>query len=58
MKSYPVRAPDLVVLLAYDNLCTFEYAIAVEVFALRRPGLGVPWYRTKVAAVGSRSASA
>jgi AraC family transcriptional regulator, transcriptional activator FtrA len=36
--------PHLVVVLAYDGLCTFEFACAVEVFALRRPELGVAWY--------------
>jgi AraC family transcriptional regulator, transcriptional activator FtrA len=29
----------LVVLLAYDQLCTFEYGCAAEVFALKRPEL-------------------
>jgi AraC family transcriptional regulator, transcriptional activator FtrA len=38
----------LVVLLAYDGLCTFEFACAVEVFALERPELGVPWYQFAV----------
>src|SRR5262249_42747116 len=33
-----------VAVLAYDGLCTFEFALAVEVFGLRRPELGVPWY--------------
>jgi AraC family transcriptional regulator, transcriptional activator FtrA len=32
------------VLVAYDQLRTFEYAIAAEVFALARPSLGVNWY--------------
>lgn len=31
-------------LVAYDGLRSFEYAIAAEVFALQREGLGVPWY--------------
>src|SRR3978361_239193 len=35
----------LVVALAYDNLCTFEFGCAVEVFSLARPALGVAWYR-------------
>ena len=39
-----------VAVLAYDGLCTFEFAIAVEVFALRRPELGVPWYDFQVCA--------
>jgi AraC family transcriptional activator FtrA len=39
-----------VAVLAYDGLCTFEFALAVEVFGLRRPELGVPWYDFKVCA--------
>lgn len=35
----------LVVALAYDGLCTFEFGCAVEVFSLDRPELGVDWYR-------------
>jgi AraC family transcriptional regulator, transcriptional activator FtrA len=35
----------LVAALAYDNLCAFEYGIAVEVFGLSRPELGAGWYR-------------
>ena len=35
----------LVVALAYDNLCTFEFGCAVEIFSLARPELDVPWYR-------------
>ena len=30
--------------LVYDGLCTFEFAICVEVFGLSRPELGVDWY--------------
>jgi len=37
--------PKNVVALLYDGLCTFEFAIAVEVFALPRPELPVAWYR-------------
>jgi AraC family transcriptional activator FtrA len=39
-----------VAVLAYDGLCTFEFAIAVEVFGLRRPELRVPWYEFEVCA--------
>lgn len=39
-----------VVVLAYDRLSTFELGIAIEVFGLRRPELGVPWYDFAVAA--------
>ncbi|MBY0572237.1 MAG: transcriptional regulator FtrA [Undibacterium sp.] len=40
----------LVVALAYDQLCTFEFGCAVEVFALERPELEVDWYRFAVCA--------
>lgn len=36
--------PHLVVALAYDGLCTFEFGCTVELFALDRPELGVKWY--------------
>jgi AraC family transcriptional activator FtrA len=38
----------LVVALAYDRLCTFEFGCTVELFALDRPELGVPWYEFAV----------
>jgi AraC family transcriptional regulator, transcriptional activator FtrA len=41
----------LVVALAYDGLCTFEYAIAAEIFGLRRPELGPGWYRFATCAI-------
>ncbi|GEO15621.1 transcriptional regulator FtrA [Microvirga aerophila] len=41
----------LVVALAYDRLCTFEFGIAVEVFGLPRPEMGQDWYRFAVCAV-------
>jgi AraC family transcriptional activator FtrA len=37
-----------VVALAYDRLCTFEFGIVVEIFALPRPELDVEWYRFSV----------
>jgi len=40
----------LVVALAYEGLCTFEFGCAVEVFSLERPELGVDWYRFAVCA--------
>lgn len=40
----------LVVALAYDQLCTFEFGCVVEIFALARPELGVDWYRFAVCA--------
>lgn len=43
--------PDhLVVALAYDRLSTFELGCVVEMFALPRPELDVPWYRFAVCA--------
>jgi AraC family transcriptional activator FtrA len=41
----------LVVALAYDGLCLFEFGIAYEVFGLPRPEAGDGWYRFAVAAV-------
>lgn len=43
--------PHLVVALAYDRLCTFEFGCVVELFALERPELGVDWYDFKVCAI-------
>ncbi|MFO1311458.1 MAG: helix-turn-helix domain-containing protein [Burkholderiales bacterium] len=42
------RAPGVTAIVAYDGLRHMEYAIALEVFALVRPMLGVPWYETIV----------
>jgi AraC family transcriptional activator FtrA len=39
-----------VVALAYDGLCTFEFGCVVELFALPRPELTVPWYEFSVCA--------
>ena len=39
-----------VVAVAYDRLCTFEFGCAVELFALPRPELAVPWYEFSVCA--------
>jgi AraC family transcriptional activator FtrA len=46
----PRNRDHLVVALAYDGLCTFEFGCTAELFALRRPELGVPWYRFEVCA--------
>ncbi|WP_152384240.1 transcriptional regulator FtrA [Achromobacter sp. GbtcB20] len=40
----------LVVALAYDRLCTFEFGCVTELFALERPELDVDWYRFDVCA--------
>jgi AraC family transcriptional activator FtrA len=45
------RDPRRVVALAYDELGTFEFGIVVELFGLRRSGLGVPWYQFEVCSV-------
>jgi AraC family transcriptional activator FtrA len=42
------RHPHLVVAVAYDRLCTFEFGCVVEMFALQRPELGVDWYEFAV----------
>lgn len=41
----------LVVALIYNQLCTFEFGCTVEVFALKRPELGVDWYEFATYAV-------
>lgn len=49
--SDPVTlSSHLVVALAYDRLCTFEFGCVTELFALERPELDVPWYRFAVCA--------
>lgn len=45
----PNETGPLVVALAYDGLCTFEFGLAVEVFGLPRPEMGPGWYRFAVA---------
>ncbi|WP_245299246.1 transcriptional regulator FtrA, partial [Sinorhizobium sp. GL28] len=42
---------NIVVALAYDGLCTFEFGVAVEMFGLPRPEMGEDWYRFAVASV-------
>jgi AraC family transcriptional activator FtrA len=44
----------LVVALAYDGLCTFEFACAAEVFGLPRPELEPGWYRFETCALERR----
>ncbi len=41
----------LVIALAYDGLCTFEFGVAVEIFGLARPEMGEKWYRFAVAGI-------
>ncbi|MFS2213542.1 transcriptional regulator FtrA [Telluria sp. Tellsp104] len=38
-------------IIAYDGLCTFEFACAIELFTLERPELGVRWYSHTVCAI-------
>jgi len=45
-----ITGPNVAV-LAYDGLCTFEFGICVEVFALKRPEITQPWYRFQVTAM-------
>ncbi len=44
-------AGPLVAVLAYDGLCTFEFGVAVEIFALPRPELGADWYRFAICGI-------
>jgi AraC family transcriptional activator FtrA len=37
--------------IAYDGLCTFEFGIVIEMFALPRPELEVEWYDFRVCAL-------
>lgn len=48
-RNMPVSRSPRVVVLAYDGLCTFEFGITVEIFALPRPEMGEDWYRFAVA---------
>ena len=50
VQDRPLQNP-LVVALAYDGLCTFEFGVAVEVFCLPRPEMGENWYRFAVAGI-------
>jgi AraC family transcriptional activator FtrA len=47
-RNVTASARNLVAVLAYDGVCTFELGIAVEVFGL--PGMGEGWYRVVVCA--------
>ncbi|GBR51633.1 AraC family transcriptional regulator [Neokomagataea thailandica NBRC 106555] len=40
----------LVVALAYEGLCAFEFGITAEIFGLDRPELGAEWYKFTVCA--------
>jgi AraC family transcriptional regulator, transcriptional activator FtrA len=45
IRIMPKRPNPLVAILAYDDLCTFEFSCAFEVFGLSRPEMGPQWYR-------------
>ena len=44
VKILPMRDLRRVAAVAYQGLCTFEFGVVVEMFALPRPELQVPWY--------------
>jgi AraC family transcriptional regulator, transcriptional activator FtrA len=44
----------LVVALAYDGLCAFEFSCTAEVFGLSRPELGPGWYRFETCTMRGR----
>ena len=46
-------SPPLVCTLVYDHLCTFEYGIATELFALQRNEISKPLYRFETIAAES-----
>jgi len=50
-KITPTTTGPLVVAPVYDGLCTFEFAIAAEIFGLSRPEMGPGWYRFASAAI-------
>ena len=47
----PNPSGPLVVAVVYDGLCTFEFGIVAEVFALSRPEMGEGWYRFASASI-------
>ncbi len=50
--SNPPRLDNpLVVAVAYDGLCTFEFGVVVEMFGLPRPEMGDDWYKFAVASI-------
>lgn len=46
----PVPPPPLVCTIVYDQLCTFEYGLCVEVFSVERREIPGPLYRFKTIA--------
>ena len=54
----PSCQPGKIAVLIYDDLCTFEFAIAVELFGLPRPEFEFPWYRFQVVSADGRTIGA
>jgi AraC family transcriptional activator FtrA len=57
MPTLRARSPrfnPLVVALAYDGLCAFEFACTAEVFGLPRPEFGTGWYRFETCSPGGK----
>ncbi|MAS44238.1 MAG: transcriptional regulator FtrA [Rhodobacteraceae bacterium] len=52
--SDPASAPHRIVAVVYDGLCTFEFGIVTELFALPRPEFDFPWYDFSLAAAERR----
>ena len=46
--------PPLVAAVVYEGLCTFEFGLVTEAFALPRPDLGIPWYRFRACSIERR----
>jgi AraC family transcriptional activator FtrA len=51
VKIMPKLTNRLIVAVAYDGLCMFEFGIAIEIFGLPRPEMGESWYRFAVAGI-------
>lgn len=54
LRARSARFNPLVVALAYDGLCAFEFACTAEVFGLPRPEFGAGWYRFETCSPGGR----
>jgi AraC family transcriptional regulator, transcriptional activator FtrA len=57
MPKLPVQSRafnPLVVALAYDGLCAFEFSCTAEVFGLPRPEMGPGWYRFETCSLRGR----
>ena len=53
-KILPMPSRHRIVVFVYDRLCTFEFGIVTEAFALPRPELNVPWYQFSVCSIDTR----